>query len=54
MHAWCALCRQECVQNGSEYYLSIDSLAMVTNMDMVQHLLKIDKYVVHLSRDWPS
>ena len=39
------LCRQECVQDGSEYYLSIDSVVMVTNPDMIQHLLKINKYV---------
>ena len=39
------LCRQECVKAGSEYYLAIDSVAMVTNPDMIQHLLKINKYV---------
>ena len=38
-------CRQECVQDGSKYFLSLDSVVMVTNPDMIQHLLKIDKYV---------
>ena len=33
------------MQDGSEYYLSIDSVVMVTNPDMIQHLLKINKYV---------
>ena len=41
-------CRQECVQDGSKYFLSLDSVAMVTNPDMIQHLLKIDKYVFYV------
>ena len=46
VHACCAPCRKECVQDGSKYYFSIDSVAMVTNPDTIQHLLKIDKYVI--------
>lgn len=41
-------CRQECVQDGSKYFLSLDSVAMVTNPDMIQHLLKIDEYVFYV------